>query len=351
MTKRLEILGKVISESERPFVIAEISGNHNGDIERAYAIIDAAAEAGADAVKLQTYTPDTMTLDCDRPDFQIKGGLWDGYSLFDLYEWAHTPWDWHERLFERGRELGVPVFSTPFDSSSIAFLESLNTPAYKIASFELVDLPFVRKVAQTGKPVILSTGMANISEIEEAISAAKSVGNENLIVMHCVSGYPAPARDYNLATIPDLADRLGLLIGLSDHTLGITVPIAAVAKGAVIIEKHLTLRREDGGPDSAFSLEPDEFKLMVDGVHVAWQALGKPDYHRKKSETDNVIFRRSLYVVKDIPNGEKLNENNIRSIRPGHGIAPKHLPDVLGRVARRTLIRGEALSWDMLRSK
>jgi len=351
MTKRLEILGKVISESERPFVIAEISGNHNGDIERAYAIIDAAAEAGADAVKLQTYTPDTMTLDCDRPDFQIKGGLWDGYSLFDLYEWAHTPWDWHERLFERGCELGVPVFSTPFDPLSIAFLESLNTPVYKIASFELVDLPFVRKVAQTGKPVILSTGMANISEIEEAISAAKSVGNENLIVMHCVSGYPAPARDYNLATIPDLADRLGLLIGLSDHTLGITVPIAAVAKGAVIIEKHLTLRREDGGPDSAFSLEPDEFKLMVDGVHVAWQALGKPDYHRKKSETDNVIFRRSLYVVQDIPNGEKLNENNIRSIRPGHGIAPKHLPDVLGRVARRTLIRGEALSWDMLRSK
>ncbi len=348
MKKRLEILGKVISENERPFVIAEISGNHNGDIERAYAIIDAAAEAGADAVKLQTYTPETMTLDCDRPDFQIKGGLWNGYSLFDLYEWAHTPWDWHERLFERGRERGVPVFSTPFDPSSIVFLESLNTPVYKIASFELIDLPFVRNVAQTGKPMILSTGMANISEIEEAISVAKSVGNENLIVMHCVSGYPAPASDYNLATIPDLADRLGLLIGLSDHTLGITVPIAAVAKGAVIIEKHLTLRREDGGPDSAFSLEPDEFKLMVDGVHVAWQALGKPHYHRKKSETDNVIFRRSLYVIKDIPKGYPLNENNVRSIRPGHGIAPKHLPDVLGRVARRTLIRGEALTWDML---
>ena len=351
MTKRLEILGKEISESERPFVIAEISGNHNGDIKRAYAIMDAAAEAGADAVKLQTYTPETMTLDCDRPDFQIKGGLWNGYSLFDLYEWAHTPWDWHEGLFERGRELGVPVFSTPFDPSSIAFLESLNTPVYKIASFELIDLPFVRKVAQTGKPMILSTGMANISEIEEAISVAKSVGNENLIVMHCVSGYPAPASDYNLATIPDLADRLGLLIGLSDHTLGITVPIAAVAKGAVVIEKHITLRRKDGGPDSAFSLEPDEFKLMVEGVQVAWKALGKPDYQRKKSETDNVIFRRSLYVIKDIPKGYPLNENNVRSIRPGHGIAPKHLPDVLGRVARRTLIRGEALTWDMVGSE
>jgi N-acetylneuraminate synthase len=311
-------------------------------------LIRAAAEAGADAVKLQTYTADTITIDYDGPGFRIAGGLWDGRTLHDLYEEAHTPWDWHAALFEEGRRCGVAVFSSPFDPSAVEFLETLNAPAYKIASFEVTDLPLIRRVAAAGKPMIISTGMASESEIAEAVGTAREGGCREILLLHCVSGYPTPAREANLLRLPELAKRFDVPVGLSDHTLGIEVPIAAVALGAVAIEKHVTLARAAGGPDAAFSLEPGELRQMIGGVRTAAAARGSARYERQPSELGNVQFRRSLYVVADVARGETLTERNVRSIRPGFGLPPKLLPDVVGKRAVRPLKRGEPLSAEMI---
>ena len=344
----IEIDGRRIGPDEPPYVLAELSANHAGELSRALEIIDAAAEAGADGVKLQTYTADTITLDHDGPGFTIEGGLWDGRRLHELYEEAHTPWDWHPALFERARSRGLGVFSSPFDPTAIAFLQGLGCPAYKIASFEAVDLPLIEAAARTGKPLVISSGMADDAEIAEALAAARGAGCEQLLLLHCVSGYPTPPEDSNLATIPDMAARFEAPIGLSDHTLGTAVPVAAVALGAVFIEKHFTLRRADGGPDAAFSLEPDELAAMVEGVRTAWAARGRVDYGRKASESGNAQFRRSLYAVADIDQGEFFSESNIRSIRPGFGLAPKHLPELLGRRAAQAIARGTPLSAELV---
>lgn len=329
------IAGRPIGRGHPPYVIAEVSANHNGELAQALRIIDAAVEAGADAVKIQTYRPDTITLDADTPDFQISGGLWDGRRLYDLYEWAHTPWDWHGALFSRARARGITLFSSPFDHTAVDLLESLNAPAYKIASFEAVDLPLIRYVASTGKPMIISTGMADRDEIAEAVQAAHAGGCRDLALLHCVSGYPAPPADYNLATIADMAARFGLPVGLSDHTLDNTTAIASVALGACIVEKHLTLDRAGGGPDDSFSLEPAQFADLCDGARTAWAAVGQVDYGRKSSEQGNVQFRRSLYFVRDLKAGETISADALRSVRPGYGMAPKHLEQVIGRKVSR----------------
>jgi pseudaminic acid synthase len=347
-TSSIRIAGREIRPEAPPFVIAELSGNHNGDLDRAFAIMKAAAAAGADAIKLQTYTADTMTIDHDGDEFMIEGGLWAARRLYELYQEAGTPWEWHEALFAKGAELGIPVFSSPFDETAVDFLESLGAPAFKIASFEAIDLPLIRKAARTGKPMILSTGMANLAEIGEAVETAREAGCRDLVLLHCVSGYPAPAGDYNLRTIPDLAARFDVAVGLSDHTLSNDTALAAVALGAVAVEKHFTLARADGGPDAAFSLEPAELVSLVRGVRTAWEALGGVDYTRKESERQNVVFRRSLYAVADIAAGEPLTRENIRSIRPGYGLAPKHFDTLLGRRARGAIARGTALSWDLV---
>lgn len=346
--QQLTIAGRLIGPGQPPYVIAEMSGNHNGDLQRALALIEAAAAAGADAVKLQTYTADTMTIDHPGKEFRIEGGLWDGKTLYELYQWAHTPWEWHEALFDRGRELGLAVFSTPFDATAVDFLESLGAPAYKIASFEAIDLPLIEKVAETGKPMIISTGMANLEEIGEAMATARRHGCGDIVLLHCISGYPTPAEEANLLTLPDLAARFGAVGGLSDHTMGPEVPIAAVALGAQVIEKHFTLRRADGGPDAAFSLEPEELKQLCDSCRTTWQALGRADYGRKPSEEGNAAFRRSLYVVEDVAAGEPFSERNLRAIRPGHGLPPKHLRDFLGKPAKVSVKRGTPLAWSLI---
>ncbi len=331
MTKTFEITGHPIGPAHPPYVIAEISANHNGKIENAIALIDAAKAAGASAVKLQTYRPDTITLDCDDKEFKISGGLWDGRTLYELYQEAHMPWEWHAPLFEHAREAGITIFSSPFDPTAIDLLEDLNAPAYKIASFEAVDLPLIRYAASTGKPLIISTGLADADEIAEAIEAAREGGCKELAILHCVSGYPAPAEDYNLRTIPDMIARFGLVTGLSDHTLDNTTAITSVALGSSIIEKHFTLDRTGGGPDDSFSLEPTEMAALCRDAYTAWSALGSVDYGRKASEQGNIQFRRSLYFVKDLKAGEVITADAIRSVRPGYGAAPKYLDRVIGR--------------------
>ncbi|WP_404972833.1 pseudaminic acid synthase [Vibrio campbellii] len=322
-----------------------MSGNHNGDINRAIALIKAAKEAGADAVKLQTYTADTITINHDSEEFMIRGGLWDGSKLYDLYEQAHTPWDWHKTLFDAASELGITIFSSPFDHSAVDFLESLNAPAYKIASFELIDLPLIRKVASTGKPMIMSTGNANLGEIEEAVAAAKAAGAEDIILLHCTSGYPTPASQANISTMAVMRDAFGVEVGLSDHTMDIGVSVAAVALGACVIEKHFTLARADGGPDSAFSLEKEELTSLVVNCNMAYEALGKPNFVSTEVELQTKCHRRSLYVVKDIKEGEVFTEEHVRSIRPGNGILPKYLDEVIGSVATQDLKFGTPLQF------
>jgi len=331
----MKINDRPISPEQPPYVIAEMSANHNGSLEAALRIIDEAARAGADAVKIQTYRPDTITLDCASEEFKIRGGLWDGRTLYELYQEAHTPWEWHGQLFEHARKVGITLFSSPFDSTAVDLLEDLNAPAYKIASFEAVDLPLIKYAAATGKPLIISTGMADAEEIAEAVDAARTGGCRELAILHCVSGYPAPAQDYNLRTIPDMAARFGLPTGLSDHTLGNTTAIAAVALGACILEKHFTLDRSGGGPDDSFSLEPQELAALCQDARTAWQALGTVDYGRKSSEQGNVQFRRSLYFVKNLQQGEVIGPDAIRSVRPGYGLAPKHWDQVVGRRVSR----------------
>lgn len=329
--KEITIAGRRISQQDAPYIIAELSANHNGSIDTAFKIIEQAHKAGADAIKLQTYTADTITLDCDAPEFTIQGGLWDGRSLYELYEEAHTPWDWHKPLFDYARQLGITMFSSPFDSTAVDLLEDLNAPAYKIASFEAVDLPLIRYVASTGKPMIISTGMADADEIAEAIAAAQDGGCKELAILHCVSGYPAPAADYNLATIADMIERFGLVTGLSDHTLDNTTAIASVMLGASIIEKHFTLDRNGGGPDDSFSLEPEDLIALCRDSKTAWQARGQVDYGKKSSESGNVQFRRSLYFVKALNAGETITQAHIRSVRPGYGAAPKYLDQLIGK--------------------
>ena len=339
MKKQIKIDGRLIGYGALPYIIAEMSANHNGDINSAYSIIEAAKSSGAAAVKIQTYTPDTITLNSKKEDFVIKGGLWDGRTLYDLYDEAHTPWEWHKPLFEHARKVGITMFSSPFDSTAIDLLEDLGAPAYKIASFEAIDLPLIRYAASTGKPMIISTGMADQDEISEAIDAAQSAGCTDLAILHCVSGYPAPAEDYNLKTIPDMINRFGLITGLSDHTLDNTTAIASIALGAAIIEKHFTLDRKGGGPDDSFSLEPSEMAALCVDAKTAWSALGQVDYSRKSSEKDNVQFRRSLYFVRDMTAGETIKPDCIRSVRPGYGLPPKFFDSLIGKTVTQDIAK------------
>lgn len=345
----IEIAGRPIGPDHSPYVIAELSANHNGKLETALRIIEAAQKAGADAVKLQTYKPDTITLDCDSEDFKIRGGLWDGRTLYELYEEAHMPWGWHKPLFEHARKLGITIFSSPFDNTAIDLLEDLNAPAYKIASFEAVDLPLIKYAASTGKPMIISTGMADAEEIQEAVDAAHEGGCKQLAVLHCVSGYPAPAEDYNLHTIPDMMARFGLVTGLSDHTLDNTTAITSVAMGASIIEKHFTLDRSGGGPDDSFSLEPADLAALCQGAKTAWQALGRVDYGRKSSEQGNAKFRRSLYFVKAMNANEQITPDCIRSVRPGYGLAPKFLHQIIGKKVTQDIKENSPVAMSLIK--
>lgn len=339
--------GRKIGHNEPPYIIAELSANHNGNLERALQTIDAAQRCGAHAIKLQTYSADTMTIDCDRPEFMIKGGLWDGYKLHDLYKWAQTPFEWHPAIFEHARKRGITIFSTPFDETAVDLLESLNAPAYKIASFEVTDLPLIRYVAATGKPIIMSTGMANEREIEEAVDAARSAGAKDLVLLHCISSYPAPMNQANLRQMAELERRFDTIPGLSDHTMGTTASVAAVALGACLIEKHFTLSRADKGPDSEFSLEPEELKRLCSDAYDAWSALGKTGYQRQQAEEGNKIFRRSVYFVKDVAAGAHVSASDIRRIRPGLGLAPKHFDDIVGKKLKVAVSRGTPTSWDL----
>lgn len=337
-----------IGQDHAPYVIAEISGNHNGSLDAALRLIRAGKEAGVDAVKIQTYRPDTITLKSDLPDFQINDGLWAGRTLYDLYEWAHTPWEWHEALFAEAKAQGVTLFSSPFDTTAIDLLEELGAPAYKIASFEAIDLPLIEYAASKGKPMIISTGMADLEEITEAVAAARGAGCEELALLHCVSGYPAPPGDYNLATIPDMIARFGVPVGLSDHTLSNATAIASVALGASVIEKHITLDRNGGGPDDSFSLEPSEFAALCRDATTAWEAVGSVDYGRKSSEQGNVKFRRSLYFVKDLKKGDVITADAIRSVRPGFGLPPKMLGELLGRPVARDVVAHTPVTLDSI---
>ena len=344
----IKIGDRSVGPEYKPFVIAEMSGNHNQSLERALCIVDAAAEAGAHAIKLQTASPDGLTLDIDSPDFQItdKDSLWYGKNLYQLYKEAVTPWEWHQPIFEHCRQRGIIAFSSPFELKAVDFLESLNVPCYKIASFELIDTQLVRRVAQTGKPLIMSTGMATLSEIETAVNTARAEGNDQIILLKCTSTYPARADNTNLMTIPHLRDAFGTQVGLSDHTMGVGVPCAAIAMGASVIEKHFTLARADGGVDSAFSLEPHELKLLVEETERAWQGIGTICYGGSDDEKASLKFRRSIYISRDVKAGEPLTTDNIRVIRPGFGLAPKYYELIIGRRLNKNLSKGTAMSWE-----
>ena len=349
MSKFISINDRKIGIDFSPYIIAEMSANHNGDINNAYKIIDMAKASGADAVKLQTYHPDTITMDMNTPEFMIEGGLWDGQSLYELYKGAYMPWEWHQPLFDYAKKVGITIFSSPFDNTAVDLLEDLNTPAYKIASFEAVDLPLIKYVAQTGKPMIISTGMADTQEIQEAIEAAREGGCKELAILHCVSAYPALASDYNLRTLADMRQKFGLVTGLSDHTIDNTTAITSVALGASIIEKHVTLDRNGGGPDDSFSLEEEGLKGLCIGAKTAWESLGEVDYGRKSSEQSNIKFRRSLYFVKNIQKGEVITREHVKSIRPGYGLAPKNFEKIIGLISNRDITQGSPVKFEDLR--
>lgn len=344
----MKINNRCIGSKYPPYVIAEMSANHNGKIDNAFRIIDEAKKAGADAVKMQSYTPDTITLDCDSEDFLIQGGLWGGQTLYELYKWAHTPWDWHAPLFEYARKLEITIFSSPFDETAIDMLEDLGAPAYKIASFEIVDLPLIKYAASTGKPMIISTGMAGMEEIREAVEVAVDGGCGELALLLCVSGYPAPASDYNLRTLSDMVQRFGVVTGISDHTLSNATSIAAVALGASIVEKHFTLDRSGGGPDDSFSLEPDQLAMLCQDVSTAWEAIGDVNYEDKLSERDNIKFRRSLYFAENIRAGDVVVDDMVRSVRPGGGMLPKYKEEVVGKRVKCDINKCTPVSKDLL---
>lgn len=347
---QISIGNHIIGSNVKPFVIAEMSGNHNHSIERAFEIVDAAADAGAHALKIQTYTSDTMTIEKSDGEFFISDpkSLWRGSSLYDLYKIAYTPWEWHKPIIDRCKEKGILCFSSPFDFTAVDFLEDLNVPAYKIASFENVDLPLIKKVANTGKPIIVSTGMATVQEIADAVETIRSTGNEQIILLKCTSTYPATPETTNILTIPHMRELFGCEVGLSDHTMGIGVSVASVALGAVVIEKHFTLNREDGGVDSTFSMEPKEMKALVIETERAWQAMGKINYGPTEKEKASLVFRRSLYVVEDMKVGDMITEKNVRRIRPGYGLPPKFFDVVMGKRVNQDVKRGTGLSWEML---
>ncbi|PIB90834.1 pseudaminic acid synthase [Caulobacter sp. FWC2] len=344
----IEIAGRKIGAAFPPYVICELSGNHNGSLDRCLQMVDAAADTGCDAIKIQTYTADTITLNVDRPEFRIHGGLWDGRTLYELYQEAQTPFEWHAAIFERARQRGVTIFSSPFDETAVDLLDGLDAPAFKIASFEAVDLPLIKYAASKGKPLIISTGMANLQEMQTALDTALGAGAAGVLLLHCVSSYPATFADANVRNVPDMAARFGCPIGLSDHTPGTAASVAAVSLGACVIEKHFTLARADGGPDAAFSLEPAEFKALVDDTKNAWASLGAAHYDVLGAEQGSLLFRRSLYVTVDIKAGETLSRANIRSVRPGNGLPPGELDNVLGKTATRDIARGEPLDWSMV---
>ena len=350
MTQEISIAGRLIGQGYRPFIIAEMSGNHNQSLERALEIVEAVAKTGAHALKIQTYTPDTMTLDLDEREFHISdpNSLWAGTSLYKLYGEAYTPWEWHKPIFERARELGIIPFSTPFDDTAVDLLESLDVACYKIASFENTDLPLIRRVASTGKPMIISTGMASIAELDDTVRAAREAGCKDLILLKCTSTYPATADNTNILTIPHMRELFDCEVGLSDHSMGVGVSVASIALGATVIEKHFTLNRADGGVDSTFSMEPEEMAQLIIETERAWQALGKISYGATEAEKKSLQFRRSLYIVKDLKAGDVLTKDNVRAIRPGLGLPTKYLEQVLGRTVKQDVQRGTGLSWPLL---
>lgn len=344
----ITINGREIGPNSPPYIIAELSANHNGNIERALETIKAAHDQGAHAIKIQTYTADTMTIDCDSEEFMIRGGLWDGYKLYDLYKWAETPFEWHKAIFDYAESIGITIFSTPFDETAVDLLESLNTPAYKIASFEATDLPLIRYVASKGKPMIMSTGMCSEEEIAEAVNIAREAGCKELALLHCISSYPAPMDQANLRQMPNLAARFNSIPGLSDHTLGTTASVAAVALGACVIEKHFTLSRQDKGPDSEFSIEPEELKRLCQDTLDAWSALGRAGFERQQAEETSKRYRRSVYFVQDMKAGQRISTADIRRIRPGYGLPPKYFDQLVGRTVREDVTRGTAVQWELL---
>lgn len=344
----IAIEGRKIGEGFAPYIVAELSANHNGVLQKALDTITEAKKRGADAIKLQTYSADTMTIDCDSDEFMIKGGLWDGYKLYDLYEWAQTPFDWHKVMFNHASKVGITCFSTPFDETAVDLLEDMNAPAYKVASFEVTDLPLIKYIASTKKPMIMSTGMANFEEIEEMVTAAREAGCKELILLHCISSYPSPIEQSNLLTIPDMRKKFGVQIGLSDHTISNTASIVATALGASLIEKHFILDRRDKGPDSAFSIEPQELEALCRETRDAFLSLGSVGYQIKPAEEPSVKFRRSVYFVKDLQAGEQITPEAIRRIRPGLGLAPKYEEQIIGKTVKVDVKRGTATSWDLI---
>ena len=346
--EQFEIDGTMIGEGCKPYIIAELSANHNGSIETAKATILAAKKSGANAIKLQTYTADTMTIDCDNDEFMIKGGLWDGYKLYDLYDWAHTPYEWHQELFDYAKEVGITIFSTPFDQTAIDLLESLNTPAYKIASFEIVDIPLIKAIAKTRKPIIMSTGMASEKEINDVVDIIRESGCQELVILHCISSYPAPIEQANLMTMVDIANTHQVIGGLSDHTLGNVAAITASALGAKVIEKHFILSREDKGPDSEFSIEPDELNALCRDAEQAWLSLGQVNYERSDNEKENLKYRRSLYFVKNMEAGDVITQSHLKVIRPAAGLSPNYFNKILGKRVKQCVTVGTAVRWECI---